>query len=506
MIKDNLYVNNDAREKLMTGIRKSAAAVGSTMGTGGSNALIEAIENPGHMATNDGATILSSIRFVDPIEDMGRKILLEAVSRANKQSGDGSSTTTVLTAAIIEAGLPYLSSGSPMDIKRSLESYIPIIEAELKKQVKEITVDSVKDVAAISAEDEAIGELIQEIYQKIGKEGIIHWDISNTTKDTYTIGHGITVDGAGFLSPYMCDMDEKTGQFTNQARWSNPKVMLVKQKITSAADFDKLFGTLFQHDIKEVVVFCDEIEAAVIPDLIQTRAIRGFKALVVKMPVLWKDQWYADLALASGANVVDPNAGLTLKTVTKDDLGTFGNIIVTKEDTYIDGITDLATHIAQLEKENTDDSKHRASRLNTKTARLFVGALSESALSYKRLKVEDAVAAAWQALHGGVVPGGGVALIAVADAIEATESIGAAILTKALQAPAERIAVNVGHDFEPGKYVNGVGLDTRTGTYVNMMDSNIVNPFHVELNACKNAISVAASILTTTTVVTLPRE
>lgn len=506
MKKDNLFIKNEARDRLMAGVRKSASAVGGTMGTAGSNAIVEAIENPGYLMTNDGATILNSIRFADPLEDMGRKILVEAVNRANKQSGDGSSTTTVLTAAILDEGVS-IKGVHPMELKRSLEALIPEIEGMLKAMAKEITVDEVAKVATISAEDPAIGNLIQEIYQKIGKDGIIHWDISKTTEDSYKIGNGITIEGAGFLSPYMCDVDEKTGQVLNQARWSNPKVLVVRQKITSAADFNDLFAALYADGIREVVVFCDEIEATVIPDLIQTRIARGFKTMVVKMPVLWKDWWFEDVAKAAGATIIDPNSGLTLKTTKKEHLGTFGNIVVSKEDTYIDGIADLTEHIKALEEEGSDDSKLRASRLNTRTARLYIGAQSDTALSYKRLKVEDAIAAAYQALHGGVVAGGGVALLKLINMFVSSKTTpGMAVLCKAFEAPARQIAENAGVEFDPTKYGGNVGLDTRTGEYVDMLEANIVNPMNVELNACKNAISVAAGILTANTVVAHPRE
>ena len=506
-MKDNLFIKNGARARLMAGVHKSAAAVGGTMGTAGSNAVIEAIENPGYLMTNDGATILNSIRFADPLEDMGRKTLVEAVNRANKQSGDGSSTTTVLTAAILDEGVK-VEGIHPMELKRSLESLVPEIELHLKDLAEEITVDDVAKVATISAEDESIGNLIQEIYQQIGKDGIIHWDISKTTEDSYKIGKGITIEGAGFLSPYMCDMDEKTGQILNQTRWSNPKVLVVKQKITSAADFNDLFASLYADGLREVVVFCDEIEATVIPDLIQTRVARGFKTMVVKMPVLWKDWWFEDVAKAAGATIIDPNAGLTLKTAKKEHLGTFGNIVVSKEDTYIDGISDLTDHIKTLEEEGTDDSLLRAARLNTRTARLYIGAQSDTALSYKRLKVEDAIAAAYQALHGGVVAGGGVVLVNIARlfAMSKPNTPGMEVLGKALLAPAKQIAKNAGHDFIEKEYGGNIGLDTRTGEYVDMLEANIVNPMNIELNACKNAISVAAGILTANTVVTLPRE
>lgn len=501
---DNLYLDNQARERLMQGITKAAQAVGSTMGTSGSNALIEAIENPGHLATNDGATILASIRFADPLEEMGRRILLEAVSRANKQSGDGSSTTTVLTAAILQEGMKHVGIVSPMDLKRSLEDCIPAIEKSLKEQSQEITLDDVHKVATISAEDPAIGALMEEIYKKIGKDGIIHWDISKTNEDSYTIGSGITVEGAGFLSPYMCDIDDKSGMYLNQARWKDAHILIVRQKIASASDFNDLFAKLYSQEVREIVVFCDDIEATVVPDLIQTRMGRGFKTMVVKMPVLWKDQWYEDLALATGATIVDPNAGVSLKTMTTEHLGKVDNIVISKEETFLDGIKDLSAHIKSLEEEGTDESKLRAARLNTSTARLFIGADSESALSYKRLKVEDAVSASWQALQGGVVPGGGVSLIDCLPDLPAT--LGGTILASALQAPARQIATNAGKKYNRDDYGNGFGLDTRTGKKVDMFKSDIVNPLRVELNAVKNAVSVAAQVLTASTVVLLPKQ
>lgn len=505
-MKSNLYTGDEARNGIIAGIRKSAFAVGGTMGTAGHNAIIEAMERPGHMVTNDGITILESIQFAEPLEDMGRKILLEAVNRSNKASGDGSSTCCVLTAAILEEGLRLLEEATPMEIKKSLDACIPLIEESINKQKKEISVDEVSQVATISSEDEKIGAMIQEIYQQIGKEGRVHWDISKTFEDHYTIGKGITINGAGFTSPYMADVDEKTGAFSSSARWKNPKILITKQKITSANDFNNLFETLFNKEIKEVVVFCDEYEGNVIPDLIRTRAMRGFKTLLIKMPTLFKDWWYQDLAEATGATVIDPNNGTSFKLMTIEHLGTCENIIVDKSDTYLDGIKDVSDHIQALEEEATEDSLLRASHLNTKTARYFVGAPTDSALSYKRLKVEDAIAAAWHSLNHGVVAGGGSALITALD--ELPDTIGGKILKEALQAPAKQIAANAGHsDMKIGDdYRNGRGFDTKSNTFVNMFESGIVNPAQIEINAVRNAISVAASVLTCSVTVLLPRQ
>ncbi len=481
LTKDTLYTGEEAREKLMNGIRKSAAAVGITMGTGGRNSLIEDMRNPGYLTTNDGYTILNSIRFKDEIEDLGRKILVEAVNRANKQSGDGSSTTTVLTAAILEEGNKHLTGTNAMELKREMDACISLIEEAINAQKRDITVDEVAAVAAISAEDTQIGATIAEIYKQIGKEGIIYWDVSKTSEDSYTVGTGITVEGAGYFSPYMCDATE-SGQSTNQIRIKNPHILLTTQKITTAAEFESIAIALNQKQVKDLVVFCDEIEPLIIGDLLLTRAKQGFRIVLVKMPVLWKDQWFMDLAKASGATIIDPVAGLSLAKATGEHIGTFSNIVITKDDTFIDGIKDITDHLKTLEEDGSEDAQNRIARLNTKTARYFVGAHSESALSYRRLKVEDAISAAYQALNGGIVVGGGLALAGI--------TTGNAILDKALKAPYEQIVKNMGKTF----------------TKQDMEEQNVYDPANVVLNAAKNAISVAAAVLTTETLVLLPRE
>ena len=499
--QDNIYTGEEARTKLMAGIKKSAEAVGSTMGTGGANAIIEALESPGHLMTNDGFTILQSIKLADPVEDMGRKILMEAVSRANKQSGDGSSTTSVLTSAIIKAG-NNIESFSHMEIKRSLEECIPIIQEKLAKSTKEVLPKDVGVVASISAEDTQIGETIQDIYKKIGKDGVIHWDVSKTPEDTYTIGKGITVEGAGCMSPYMCDLDEKTGQPTNVVDWKKPHILIVKQKINSAQDFNDLFEEMHTDGIKQVIVFCDEVEATVIPSLVMARSMAGFRAVLVKMPTLWKDEWYEDLSLASGATIVSEETGTSLKNMNPEVLGSFDHIKITKEDTFIDGTKDLKTHIKNLKEQGTEQSLYRASRLNTKTARYFVGAYTDSALSYRRLKVEDAINAGWQALHGGVVAGGGVALRDIAE--ELPDTVGGNILKEALKAPYNQILTNAGVGEQ--ELEKGIGVDTRTGKSINMFEAGIVDPANIVFNACKNAISVGGQVLTSNTITTLPKE
>ncbi len=516
MPQDNLYIKDAARIQLMAGVQRVAAAVGGTMGTGGSNAIIEAIESPGHMLTNDGYTIANAIRLANPIEDMGRKILLESINRANKASGDGSSTTCVLTAAILHDGYTYLNNNSPMEIKRSLEECIPLIEEELKKSTRylfsngtwgALNLQTLEQVATVSAEDESIGKRIAEIYSQIGPKGIIHWDVSKTPDDSYTIGHGITLEGAGWFTPYMCDADDN-GRNTNQIRLKNPYILITQQKVSSASDFNKIAQALNAKDVRDLVVFCDDIDPLVVPDLIQTRMVRGFRIILVKMPVLWKDEWFEDLERATGAKLLNATA-TQLKDAALSDCGNCINMVITKDDTFLDGIADITAWVTAMEQEGSDAAKLRASRLNTSTARYFVGAHSDSALSHRRLKVEDAISAAYHALNGGIVAGGGVALRNVALALDKDPlTTGKKILLTALLVPFETILANAGIVVKAEDYTDDstLGYDTRTGTSVDMFEEGIVDPTPIVLNAVKNAISVAASIITAQTVITYPRE
>jgi chaperonin GroEL len=479
MTRDTLIFGEEARQRLINGIYKCKEAVGGTMGTGGANSILEAMENPGHRITNDGATILEAIRLADPVEEMGRRILLEAVSRSNKASGDGSSTTTVLTAAILDEGMKRLTEQTPMEIKRSLEACIPLIEEKIQKQARTIDVTEVGAVAAISAEDASIGEKIQEIYAQIGKSGIIQWDVSKTGEDYYTLGRGINVEGAKIVSPYMFDYADD-GRIHPQATFKNVAVLVTKEKITTAEVFNSLFDSLYKAVKSEVLIICDEYEAPVVAQLVQTRIQRGFRTALVQLPTYFKDEWFEDLALASGATVISATAGLSLRNCKPEHLGTFGNVTIKKEDMVVDGIKDLAGHLASLEAEGTEGAALRASRLNTKTARYFVGGLSDSAISHRRYKVEDAIAAAYHALHGGIVIGGGIPL--------AEMELPNPILEKALQAPLEQIRRNM----------------SRTYSREELEEKKVYDPAQIVINSVKNAISVAANVLTCSTLVLLP--
>jgi chaperonin GroEL len=452
------------------------------------------------------------MKFSDPIEEIGREVLMEAVSRENKKVGDGSSTTAVLTAAILSEGMKHLGESSPMEMKKSLEDCLPLIEKSVNEQKRDIIKNGkidlklLEQVATIASEDPKMGKMVAEIYSKIGPQGVISWDISKTADDSYSLGTGITVNGATYAAPYMCDDNSQ------EVRIKNPHVLLARKKITSALDFENLFPILFGQEIKEIVIFCEDIDVQVIADLYKTQRIRGFRTVVIKMPVLWRDEWWEDLALSSGGTIIDMASGIKINEATMAHLGSFENIRVDREDTYIDGIKDISHHILGLQVDGSDKALIRASRLNTKTARYFVGAYSDSALKHRRDKLEDCLGSCSCALDNGIVCGGGLALANTVSYLGVKyrgDTIGARILQVAVRKPMEQIIKNAGA--EPDKVMKKVksendAFDSRTGKIVNMFKQGIVDPADVVLNAVRSAVGVAAQILTCSTVITLPKE
>jgi len=510
--RDNLYTSEQAREKLMSGIKRASEAIAITMGTSGSNSIIEDMRNPQYFVSNDGASILERIRFADPIEELGRKILFEAVGRSNRANGDGSSTATLLTASILEEGMKHIGEVAPMEIKKSLEDCIPLIEESLKSQRKEL-VDKdgnidfklLEQTATISAESEEIGKTIAEIYKHIGKDGIINWEASKDTKDSYSIGTGIKIDGATYASRYMCDQ-LPNGEYTYQATIENPLVLLAFSKITSQGEMEKLVGELQVHDVKDLVIFCNEMDAPILNSFILARAPQtlGIRFLVIKMPTVFNDLWWEDLEKASGGRIISPSSGIKMRDTKMEFLGHFGKITVNREGTFIDGIQDLTTHLLGLKVDGSDEALARAARLNTKTAIYFVGGHSESSLAYRRLKIEDSINSAYSALHNGIVAGGGLALknARTWDG----ETVGQEILDYALLTPIMQIMRNAGIEHDVLSQGSEEGWDTRTKKLVNMFDAGIVDSYDVVLGAVKSAIGVAAGVLTAGSVVLLPRQ
>ena len=383
-----------------------------------------------------------------------------------------------------------------IELKNSLDECLPIIEELLDKQKKEVSLDSVKAVATISAENEELGTIISNIYKEIGKDGVIELDNSRTFETFYKINEGIRFQNASMMSPYMANKD-------SQAIYENPYILVTEQRISTQGDLTPIVEKLVKKGITELVVVCDDIDLAVLSAIVYTAAQGVFKILVIKAPTVMKDAFFEDFALATGAKIVNEISGLTLKSVDISDLGTCKKLSTNREQTTILGIQDLSSHIEALKANDDAISEFRIKRLNTKLATLFLGSNSEVELSYKRLKAEDAVNAAKLALEDGVVVGGGVALLNVAMSLP--DTLGGSVLKEALQKPFNQIVANSGLSVTE-KVGGDIGFDAKNGKIVNMWEAHIIDPVIVTKNAIRNAISVAGTILTAGVVVTLPPQ
>lgn len=491
--KDNIYSEEEARTKLMAGIRKGVDAIKVSYGASGSNAVIQEDLPPFHRITNDGRAILDKIKLADPVENIGLNFEKEVAAKSDRESGDGRKTSVLLMGAILEEGMKV--DATPMEIKRSLDECLPLIIESIDKQKKLITPLDVGKVATIASEDEKLGALFQEIYEKIGQEGILELDNSGLPETFYEITEGVRLLNCGFLWPYMANEDKG-----RKAVYKNPKVLITKQKITSIADIDPIFKKLHESGVNELVIFCEDIELAVSQKIAQAHMEGMFKTLIIKAPVLWKDWLYEDFAKITGATVIDPATGTNLKRFQMSYLGSCEKIVTSKEETVVLGTKDIREHIKALEEEKTDDALLRASRLHTRTAILKLGANSETELSYLTGKATDARNASYLALRDGVVAGGGVALAAAAWELPAT--LGGSILKLALAAPQNQIVKNAGmsHVLIPSDGKSG--FNAKTGKVEDMYAAGILDASLVVKNAIKNALSVVSNILTTRVVIT----
>lgn len=490
----NVYSGQEAKDYLIMGVNAVADAVRVTLGAKGTNAILQDALYPYHIVTNDGISIAQKVFCDHPVQAIGANIMKEVADRANKESGDGTTTAIVLAQAIIREG--QNAQYNSIELKRSLDECWPLIEQSIDLQTQQITVDDVASVATISAEDEQLGALLQEIFQKITKDGIIEIDHSGTFDTSYTITEGVRLRNAGYLSHYMTNEG-------NKAIYKNPKILITKQRIATLQDIDPLFQKLSKAGTTELVMFVDEIDPSVTAALAYTHQNGIFKTLIIKAPVLWKDWLYQDFAKITGAVIVEPASGVTLKDVDLYHLGTCDKLTTSRDETVVVGIKDISAHIAELQVDSNEEMKLRASWLNTKAAILKLGASSESELSYKRLKAEDARNAAWLALQGGVVPGGGVTLRNAA--LLMPETPGGKIMRVALRAPIKQVIENAGAKDMVSDYAepNTVGFDASDCVVKDMLKAKIIDPAKVTKNSVRNAISIAGTILTAKTVVTL---
>ncbi len=528
--------NNNIKQNALKGfynaIHQAKEVVGSTMGAAGKNIVIEIEQYPYALTTNDGATAIEHMHFEDPLEKIGINFLKEVVGRSNKNSGDGSTTTTVLVEAILKEGMSQKSAG--MEIKRSLDACIPLIEESIAKQRRIITSDDflrLKQVATISSEDELLGEMLAEVYGKIGANGIIEPEyVLGKEGNSYTFIQGVRfANQCGLLSQAMVHDEEaiKENRRETRAVYENPVILVTRRKIANVRELDPAIKFAIIQK-KDLVIFADDMDSQAAQVMINNHRLRKDgvrldlpRITIVKAPTVWKDYVFEDFSKCVGATVVCDPTGVNFKNLEVKHFGTCEKIIIEQGETRLIGTQDLTEHIAELQvivdsgNDHNDDALRRIGWLTAQTVLLKVGGLSETELTYKRLKAEDAINATRSALSDGIVAGGGVTFVNIAKVMP--DTIGGNILKEALKAPFIQINLNAGSKLENDLDIMidfmftkaksdefGVNVGTPTRGWVNMFENGIIDSAKISLNAVKNAIGIASTVLTASSCITLP--
>ncbi len=500
--KDNFLVGKEATDALIAGIRKGVKNIALSYGAFGSNAYNPADFRPFYTITNDGKTILDNTKCSNEFEQAGVNILCDITSKTERESGDGRKTAALIGGAIVESA----DTNDYMGLKRSLEECLPSIIKSLDDQSKPTTLDDIKAIATISSESEMIGDKISEIYQHIGADGVIEIDTSNLPETFYEITDGVRLKRCGFMYPYMANSDRN-----RTATYYNPKVAVIKEKISNPNQLDKLFAMCSKSGLAELVLFVDEIDLSVCQDLAITHngrlaqdgSVYSFKTLVIKAPTIYKDVLFEDFAKVTGATIIDPGQGTSLKSFSLSWLGSASKISTTKEETVITGTQDITDHLRNLEERGQDVDKMRLFYLKTKTGILKLGANSDTELSHLKAKASDARNSAFLALSGGSVAGGGIALVNAINDLPNT--IGGKVLKEALATPLRQLMKNANiSEEEIDKLIDGkalspesYGFNARTLKCGDLRKEGVIDPTIVVKNSVTNAISVAATALTT---------
>lgn len=482
MYKNNIKLGKKATKRFLRGIKVPMDAIRLSYGPYGVNALIQCEDMPFNKSANDAETIIQAMWVEDAVEKQALDLWKELSSKANKDSADGRKTTLIIAYSILRQGLKL--NMPPMELKRRLDSFIPLIENKLNEQRKEITVENIKDVASIAGESDRIGELLAGIYAGIGKDGIIHLESSQTGITSYKIIEGIRFADTGYLSSEL--VYEKGIEKPKKAIYENPAILVTKRKVTHINDLNPLLTTLEQQGKKDLVIFTDDMDSDVASRLIKAHKDKVFNILIIKAPVIWKQFVFEDFARVTGSTIIEDATGLTFKNMNLGHLGTCGKITVDKEETLIIGGSDISEHIADLKTKEDFDSKLRLSWLTNKTAILKLGGNNEQELHHYMLKVSDAIHSSRLALKEGVVGGAGQALFRASESLLGGK-IGD-IISKALREPHRQLRKNAGLGFWQKLKV----------------DESVVDALVVVRNAVRNGIALASTVLTDRISITLP--
>ncbi len=512
-----LYYGEDARRKLQAGVDQLADTVKITLGPKGRNVLLEKkFGSP--LITNDGVTIAREIELEDPIENMGAQLVKEVATKTNDVAGDGTTTATLLAQIIIKEGFKNVAAGAnPMVLKRGIQGAVDVAVDEIKKLSQ--TVDSkeaIAQVASVSAADEAIGTLIAEAMEKVGKDGVITVEESKSMGTTLEVVEGMQFD-RGYLSAYMATDTDKM-----ETNLENPYILLTDKKITNIQDLLPLLEQIVQQG-RKLLIIADDVEGEALATLVLNKLRGTFDCVAVKAPGFGdrRKAMMEDIAILTGGTVISEEIGYDLKEATLDLLGTAASVKVTKENTVIVGgsgeTSEISARVNQIKmqiEETTSDFdreklQERLAKLAGGVAVIQVGAATETELKERKLRIEDALNATKAAVEEGIVAGGGVALAnaipAVAKFVKTLagdEKTGAAIIMRALEEPVRQIAENAG--FEGSVVVakvksskSGTGFNAATEQYMDMISAGIVDPAKVTRSALQNAASASAMLLTT---------
>lgn len=513
--------SEDARRSMLRGVDTLANAVKVTLGPKGRNVVLEKkFGSP--LITNDGVTIAKEIELEDAFENMGAQLVKEVATKTNDVAGDGTTTATVLAQALITEGLKNVTAGaSPIGIRKGIDKAVRAAVEELHKISKPVeNKQSIAQVAAISAADDEVGELIAEAMEKVGNDGVITVEESRGFETELEVVEGMQFD-RGYISPYMITDTDKM-----EAVLDNPYILITDKKITNTQEILPVLEKIVQQS-KPLLLIAEDIEGEAQAMLIVNKLRGTFNAVAVKAPGFGdrRKAMLQDIAALTGGQVITEELGLDLKSATIDQLGTARQVRVTKENTIIvDGAgskEDIDARVkqirSQLEETTSEFDKEklqeRLAKLAGGVAVIKVGAASETELKERKLRIEDALNATRAAVEEGIVSGGGTALVnvygavaAVAEQLEGDEQTGVNIVLRALEAPIRTIAANAG---EEGSVIvdrlkreeAGVGYNAANGQWVNMIDAGIVDPAKVTRSALQHAASVAAMFLTTEAVI-----
>ena len=518
MVKDIKFAE-DARSAMLRGVDVLANTVKVTLGPKGRNVVLEkAFGSP--LITNDGVTIAKEIELEDHFENMGAKLVAEVASKTNDIAGDGTTTATVLTQAIVREGLKNVTAGAnPVGIRRGIELATKAAVEELHRISRPVeSKEAIAQVAAISSGSAEVGELIAEAMEKVGNDGVITIEESKGIETELDVVEGMQFD-RGYLSQYMVTDNDKM-----VAHLDNPFILITDKKVSNIQEIIPLLEQIVQQG-RALLIIADDVDGEALPTLVLNKLRGTFNVVAVKAPGFGdrRKAMLEDIAVLTGAQVITEDLGLELKDATLAQLGTAGKVVVSKDNTTIvegAGSKELIANRVALIRSQAQDTtsdfdreklQERLAKLSGGVAVIKVGAATETELKEKKLRIEDALNATRAAVEEGIVSGGGTALVNVQKTVDALElegdeATGAKIVSRSLEEPLRQIATNAG--LEGSVIVAhlkaqelGIGYNAASDEWVNMIEAGIVDPTKVTRSALQNAASVSALLLTTEAVV-----